>query len=109
MKFPASGVGFFVLGSLAGLGLRLVSFVTAAFGLAALSALTSRLTGYLPFLDPVYTRAAEGTIAPVQMRGLAVIAPFGDYLHALLPQLFTPAALAHWSFLRLVVEPGSPV
>ena len=112
MKFFASGLGWlgvFVVGSLVGLGLRLACFATAAAGLAALSAAAARLTGFLPFLDPVYTRAAENTIGLVQIQGLAVLPPLGDYLHAALPQVFADAARAHWSFVRFVVEPGSPV
>jgi hypothetical protein len=45
----------------------------------------------------------------VQIRGIAMIGPLGDRLHTWLPGVVASAAEAHWSVVRVVVEPGSPV
>src|SRR5579864_475838 len=104
---PVAWLAAFLIGSILGLGLRLVSFLAGALILEGVGALTGHLVPLLPFLDPVYTHAAEQTLGVVPIQGLAVIAPFGDQLHNWLPNLFVPASRAHWSFVRLAVEPGS--
>ena len=106
---PILWVAAFIGGSLLGLSLRLVCFLTGALALEALAHVIRRLASLPSVLDPVYTRAAERSLGPVQIEGVAMIGPLGDALHQWLPTLFEPAARAHWSFVRLVVEPGSPV
>ena len=96
-------------GSVLGLGLRLAGFFAGALLLSAFGHLMTRLARLLPLLDPVYTRAAEGSLLDLHIQGAAVIAPFGDGLHAWLPDLFVPAVRAHWGIARLVVAPGTPV
>ena len=98
-----------LIGSVLGLLLRIVCFLAGAAILEGIGVGISRVADAMPILDPVYTRAAEGTIGIVHIQGLAVITPFGDRLHAWLPNIFVPASRAHWSFIRLAVEPGSPV
>ena len=93
--------------SVLGLGLRLAGFFAGAMLLSAFGHLITRLARLLPLLDPVYTRAAEGSLLDLHIQGAAVIGPFGDRLHAWLPDLFVPAARAHWGIARLVVAHGT--
>jgi hypothetical protein len=106
---PLRWIVAFTVGSALGLSLRLVAFLAGVGLLTPLARVFGHLSSVAPSVDPVYTRAAQTSLEDVQIRGLAVIGPPGDRLHALLPDLFVPAALAHWSLVRLVVEPGSPV
>ena len=96
-------------GSVLGVGLRLAGFFAGAMLLSAFGHLIIRLVRLLPLLDPVYTRAAEGSLLDLHIQGAAVIGPLGDRLHAWLPDVFVPAARAHWGIARLVVAPGTPV
>src|SRR5579859_3404382 len=105
----AAWLAAFLIGTVLGLGLRLFSFLAGALLLQGIGTGLARLPQLLTVLDPVYTRAAEQTLGVVQIQGLAVIGPLGDQLHAWLPTIFVPAARAHWSLVRLVVQPGSPV
>ena len=92
-----------------GLALRVACFVISVVLLKLVGNVIVGLEPLLPFLDPVYTHAAEHSLIDLQIRGAAVIGPLGDQLHVWLPSIFVPASQAHWAFVRLVVEPGSPV
>ncbi len=99
----------FVVGSLAGLALRLASFGVGALLLKALGHVIGKVALAFPSVDPVYTRAAETSLTNLQIKGMAVIGAPGDVLHSWLPALFLPSADAHWSLFRLVAERGSAV
>lgn len=104
-----SWLAAFAAGSIFGLGLRVVAFFAAALLVRALGHLALSGLASLPGVDPVYTHAAATTLTGLRIQGVAVVGPLGDWLNALLPSLFVPAARAHWAVVRLVVEPGSPV
>lgn len=60
-------------------------------------------------VDPIYTRAALGTLADVQVEGIAVAGPPGDALHALAPDVFVTSTRANGVLARMAIEPGSAV
>jgi hypothetical protein len=102
-------LGAVLLGALVGLGLRLAVFQAAATSLGSLSQLSSAVLNQLPFLDPVYTQAAVGSLVNLHVQGLAVAGPPGDWLHARWPAAFVDSSRAHWALARLAIQPGSAV
>jgi Glycosyl hydrolases family 2, TIM barrel domain len=106
---PLVWLAALIAGILCGLALTLVSFVTGAVLVTTLGNVSGWLLLLVPSLDPVYTHAAQRSLADLRLEGLAVIGPLGEALHAALPDVFVPAARAHWAIARIAVEPGSPV
>ncbi|HEX8968442.1 MAG TPA: hypothetical protein VF937_11200, partial [Chloroflexota bacterium] len=117
MRLPACGaaprplvwLAALLGGSVLGLGARLASFIGAALLVRGIGVLIARLVPLLPSLDPVYTHAAGRSLADLHLQGVAVASPLGDWLHTVFPSLFVPAARSHWAYVRIAVEPGSPV
>ena len=108
-RIPTFLIATFVAGSLLGLSLRVAAFFVAALIVPALGSLSLNALAVLPGVDPVYTHATAATLAGLRIQGVAVVGPLGDWLNAVFPNVFVPAARAHWAFIRLVVERGSPV
>ena len=96
-------------GSLVGLALRVVCFFIGVQLLSAAGQVLGAMVPLFPALDPVYTHAAARSLGDLHIQGVAVINPPGDWLNAWLPSVFLPASRTHWAFVRLVVQPGSPV
>lgn len=96
-------------GSVVGLGLRVACFFAGVHLLSVAGQVLGAMVPLFPVLDPVYTHAAARSLADLHIQGVAVVTPLGDWLNAWLPSVFLPASRAHWAFVRLVVQPGSPV
>jgi len=96
-----------LLGSVLGLGLRLLLFWLAILTVRSVAELGGNLLPLLPAADPVYSHAAVRSLADVQLAGLAVGGPLGRELHALWPGLIVDPTRAHVALLRLAVKPGS--
>jgi hypothetical protein len=94
------------LGSVLGLGLRLVLFLAATFVVRAVSDAAAQLAQLLPAADPVYSRAAVRSLGDIQIQGLAIGGPPGSALHALFPALIVDPARAHFALARIAVQPG---
>jgi hypothetical protein len=96
-------------GTVAGLLLRLALFCLGALAVRTIAEAATALFTLSPSLDPVYTRAALRSLADVHLQGMAVAGPPGAWLHSQLPALFAAPERVHWSPVRFVVAPGSPV
>src|SRR5215471_958461 len=96
-------------GTAAGLLLRLTLFVAAAWLVRLVGEIASATGLTPPWLDPVYSHAAQQSLAALHLRGLAVGGPPGAWLHSALPQWFVDPAQAHAGLMRVVVQSGSPV
>ena len=96
-------------GSLLGLGLRMALFVLGAALVRGIGAASLAWPANVAWLDPVYTRAAVRGLAELHLQALAVAGLPGEWLHRAWPGLFADPARAHWSLVRILVEPGSPV
>jgi hypothetical protein len=60
-------------------------------------------------LDPIYTGAAVRAAGGVEIDGLAVAGPIGDWLHALLPALIlAPDRVARAAGISMVAATGAP-
>src|SRR5215471_16535886 len=97
MPRPVRWVAAFLAGSIVGLALRVTGFFTGVVLLKLGGHALGAMVPLLPFLDPVYTHAAERSLVDLHLQGLAVVGPFGDWLNAWLPSLFAPASRAHWA------------
>ena len=98
-----------LLGSLAGLTLRLIIFALSVGLIPVVGAAVGFVTTHLLFVDPVYTRAAQDSLGNLQIQALALAGPPGDWLHDRAPDIFAPAARAHWALARIVLASGSAV
>jgi hypothetical protein len=99
--------GAFLLGTLLGLVTRLALFVTAILLLRAVAHGAPAMLDWLPWIDPVYTRATVRGLGDVQLQGIAVQGPPGQALHAMLPWLVVDPARAHLALVRVTLQPGS--
>lgn len=98
------------LGGLAlGTGLKMVLLFTAAQLLPFVAAILAAGATLFASTDPIYTRAALGTLADFRIEGIAVAGVAGDTLHALAPDLFVASGRASGRLVRLATEPGSAV
>jgi hypothetical protein len=98
-----------VAGTLLGLSLRVVLFLTSVLALRGVASLATRALAWVPWVDPVYTRAALWSLSDLRIQGLAISGPMGARLHQFLPGLVVEPALARDALARVAVEPGSPV
>ena len=105
---PARLLGAILAGAVVGLGLRLVLFFAATLTLRAAAAAAVHLLG-VPWLDPVYTRAALRSVGDLRIQGLAVAGPLGSALHDLAPGLVLESSRAYGGLVRLCLEPGQAV
>ena len=96
-------------GSAVGLALRLAFFFCGALASRTIGHLSSAIVPTSDAVDPVYTRALLRSLAEIQLQGLAIAGPPGDWLHATWPALFAESARAHLAPIRIAVQPGSPV
>ena len=96
-----------LLGSVLGLGLRLILFLVATFVVRSLANAAGALLPLLPAVDPVYSHAAVRSLGDIQVQGLAIGGPLGRELHALMPALVVDPVRAHFALVRLAVQPGS--
>lgn len=96
-----------LLGSVLGLGLRLLLFWAATFVVRSLADAAGALLPFLPAIDPVYSYAAVRSLGDLQVQGVAIGGPLGRELHALVPALVVDPARAHYALLRVAVQPGS--
>lgn len=103
------GAAALLAGLAAGVLLRLVLFA-AVVGLLPLVGLAASAVIHLfPRADPVYTRAALGTLTEIRLHQFAVVGPLGDLLHQDAPMLFGPSTRAGVAVVRWIPEAGSAV
>jgi hypothetical protein len=84
-----------LLGSVLGLGLRLVLFVAATVVVRAVAVALAALLPLAPTPDPVYSHAALNSLGDIQIQGLAIGGPPGRELHTLFPALIVLGGLAY--------------
>jgi hypothetical protein len=102
-----SWLGALLAGSVLGLGARLILFVGAIVLVRAVSVAARALVESMPWVDPVYTGAVVRSLGEVQLQGVAVGGPPGQWLHGALPWLVVDPARAHMALARVVLQPGS--
>ncbi|GAC1321850.1 MAG: hypothetical protein NVSMB2_18890 [Chloroflexota bacterium] len=98
-----------LLGSVAGLALRLGLFALSACLLPVIGALVGFVLTHVLFVDPVYTRAAQDSLGNLHLQALAIAGPPGHWLHERAPDMFASPARAHWVVARLILASGSAV
>jgi len=98
-----------VAGALLALVLRALLFAGTAFAGRRLASECARVLPEVPWLDPVYTRAALWSLTQVRIDGIAIQGMPGALLHGLASSIFLEPSLANFGLLRVVLEPGSPL
>lgn len=111
LALPAWGVWIAALvgGSAIGLLLCVAFFLFAVQATGVVALVIGALLTLVPAVDPVYTRAALGTLSSVQVDGLAVAGPAGAWLHTALPNLVVSPDRVQGTLVRLAVEPGGAI
>jgi hypothetical protein len=96
-----------VAGSVLGIGGRVVLFVFGITLVRGLAAAATPALEWMPWIDPIYTRAAARHLGDVTIQGIAVQGWLGHILHETWPSFVVDPSRAHWALVRVALEPGS--